>query len=421
MLNFLNKILSNSNKIESKFIDLQNNSNVKKIFNSIQDFSAESEVRYVGGCVRKILMNEKVDDIDLATNLKPDDVKKALNANNIKFYETGIQHGTITAQIDNEKYEITSLRSDIMPDGRHSKVEFTEDWKKDAERRDFTINAIYSDINGNLFDPFDGKRDLESGKVIFIGKAEQRIQEDYLRILRYLRFFSMYSKTDHNLNTLKSIKKNLSGISKISSERLLDEFKKITISGSLEKLCLNNYSLEILKFIFPQFKKLDIIKNLNPKAKENLKNIDFPFLLAVISIDETDNLEYFLFKFNISKKDQKRIKNIKDFFYNVKTTVKIDSKSLWKYYYLYGKESLLDILNYKVFTSKKVEKKILEFIQHFKNQELPVFPIKAEYLMKKFNLTEGKKIGEYLKLLEDFWIKNNFSITEKDLERIIKN
>ena len=104
MLNFLNKILSNSNKIESKFIDLQNNSNVKKIFNSIQDFSADSEVRYVGGCVRKILMNEKVDDIDLATNLKPDDIQKALNENNIKFYETGIQHGTITAQIDNEKF-----------------------------------------------------------------------------------------------------------------------------------------------------------------------------------------------------------------------------------------------------------------------------------------------------------------------------
>ena len=141
----------------------------------------------------------------------------------------------------------------------------------------------------------------------------------------------------------------------------------------------------------------------------------------MISIDETDNLEYFLFKFNISKKDQKRIKNIKDFFYNVKTTVKIDSKSLWKYYYLHGKESLLDILNYKVLTSKKAEKKILEFIEYFKNQELPVFPIKAEDLMKKFNLTEGKKVGEYLKLLEDFWIKNNFSITEKDLERIVKN
>tara|TARA_Y100001958_G_scaffold126866_1_gene94602 strand:+ start:41 stop:1306 length:1266 start_codon:yes stop_codon:yes gene_type:complete len=421
MLSFLNKIFSNSNKIETKFADLKNNSNIQKIFKSIQDFSTDSEVRYVGGCVRKILMNEKVDDIDLATNIKPDDVKKALNVNNIKFYETGIQHGTITAQIDNEKYEITSLRSDILPDGRHSKVEFTQDWKKDAERRDFTINSIYSDINGNLFDPFNGKADLEAGKVIFIGKAEKRIQEDYLRILRYLRFFSIYSKTDHDLNTLKNIKKNLSGISKISSERLLDEFKKIFFSGSLEKLCLNSNSLEILKFIFPQFKKLEIIKNFNPKAKDKFKNIDFAVLLAVITIDETDNLEYFLFKFNISKKDQKRIQNIKDFFYNVKTKVIIDSKSLWKHCYLHGKESLLDILNYKILTSKKNEKKIFGFIDYFKNQELPVFPIKAEDLMKKFNLTEGKKIGENLKLLEDFWIENNFSITEKDLERIVKN
>ena len=149
--------------------------------------------RYVGGCVRKIIKDEKVDDIDLATNIEPSKVKQALEIKKINYFETGIKHGTITAVIDNNKFEITSLRSDIKTDGRHAEIEFTNNWVKDAERRDFTINSIYADINGNLFDPFNGKKDLENGILKFVGDPEQRIKEDYLRILRYLRFFTLYS------------------------------------------------------------------------------------------------------------------------------------------------------------------------------------------------------------------------------------
>ena len=235
MLNFLNKILSNSNKIESKFIDLQNNSNVKKIFNSIQDFSADSEVRYVGGCVRKIINQEKVDDIDLATNLEPNQVCEALKKNNIKFFESGIEHGTITAVENKYKFEITSLRKDTLTDGRHAKVEFSKNWKEDASRRDFTINSIYSDKDGNLFDPFNGKKDLENGVINFIGEANSRIKEDYLRILRYFRFFLIYSKKPHDSKILRSIKINIEGISKLSKERLLDELKKLFKIDTLKK------------------------------------------------------------------------------------------------------------------------------------------------------------------------------------------
>ena len=182
-------------------------------------------------------------------------------------------HGTITASIENEKYEITSLRCDVSTDGRHAKVEFTNNWLQDAERRDFTINSIYSDINGNLFDPFDGKKDLKEGKVIFVGDAEKRIKEDYLRILRYLRFFSNYSKLNHDLELKRVIKKNINGISKVSSERLLDEFKKIFNSNSIKKICENDFSLEVISLIFPQFKNLEVIKNLNNFGKNNLKKI----------------------------------------------------------------------------------------------------------------------------------------------------
>ena len=420
MFNFLNKFFASSNNIKSKFFDLQKSSSVKKIFEAFQDYSTDSEIRYVGGCVRKILNNEKVDDVDMATNLNPDEIKQVLKKKNIKFYETGKDHGTITAHINDEKYEITPLRSDVTTDGRHAKVQFTKDWRKDAERRDFTINSIYSDINGNLFDPFEGKKDLENGKVIFVGDEEKRIKEDYLRILRYLRFFSNYSRAEHDVITLRNIKKNLNGVSKVSSERMLDEFKKIFISQSLYQLSLNRDSFELLQLIFPQFKNLEKIKRLNPLAKEKLKDIDFIFLLGLLTIDETDNLDYFLFKYNISKKDQKRLINIKSFFYSKKDTFKINFQSLWKYYYLYGQQSLNDILNFKIFISKKNDKKFIDLIHYFKNKKAPVFPIKADDLMKKFNFTEGKKLGENLKILEDYWINNNFKINEKDIEKIVK-
>ena len=122
---------------------------------------------------------------------------EVLKENKIDFYETGIEHGTITALIEGYKFEITSLREDILTDGRHAKVKFSKNWKEDALRRDFTINSIYADEDGNLFDPFEGKKDLENGFVNFIGDADKRIKEDYLRILRYLRFFAHYSKHPH--------------------------------------------------------------------------------------------------------------------------------------------------------------------------------------------------------------------------------
>ena len=183
----------NFNYIELSFQDLKKEL-IEKIFDAIESYSDNGEIRYVGGCVRKIINNENVDDIDLATNLTPTEISQALKKKNIKFYDTGITHGTITAIINETKFEITSLRKDVLTDGRHAKVKFSKDWSEDASRRDFTINAIYANINGELFDPFHGKRDLEQGEVNFIGEPEKRIKEDYLRILRYIRFFLIYSK-----------------------------------------------------------------------------------------------------------------------------------------------------------------------------------------------------------------------------------
>ena len=424
MIDLINKFFSFSKHLDGKpssFKELKKKKEIKKLFLAIENYSEDSEIRYVGGCVRKILNNEIVDDIDFAVNLKPEECSAALKENNIKFFEIGISHGTIIAVIDSYKFEITTLRKDLITDGRHAKVAFTTDWQEDASRRDFTINAIFSDIHGNLYDPFDGKKDLEIGKIKFIGDADKRIKEDYLRILRYIRFFLNYSKTDHNDKIRKIIKQNLNGISNISSERLLDEFKKLIISSSFLKLFKDPFCLELINLIFPQFKNLDIFKNLNKFAEINIKKVDFIFLISLMLIDNTDNVEYFLFKFNLSSIDKKRILFLNKF-YNKEINKNFFSKNnLWKIFYYNGKQALFDLIYFEIFKSKKINKKLIALLEYFKDKEVPVFPVKAVNLMEKYNIPEGKQLGLKLKKIEEQWIKNDFTVLDNEIEQIFKN
>ena len=424
MINFLNKFTNRTNNLSlvAKDIkDLSKNIPTKKIFDSINTFSTTSEIRYVGGCIRKIIKKEKIDDIDLATNLNPQQVCEALKNNNISFYKTGIEHGTITAIIDNYSFEITSLREDIQTDGRHADVKFSNDWIKDASRRDFTINSIFSDMEGNLFDPFNGKKDLEKGIVKFIGEPEKRIKEDYLRILRYLRFFLIYSNHKHDREILKIIKKNLTGISKLSKERLLNELKKFLKSNILEKLSKDKFSIELFEFIFPQIKNINIFSNPNKFTKMKIEESDFIFLLSTLIIDGSDNLDYFIYKFNISKKDQKRLKIIDDFYKNKDTSKTFSEKILNKIFYYNGKQSVIDILSYKLVTSKKIDNKILNFINYFRSKNLPTMPFGAKVLMEKYLIPEGITLGNKLKLIEEEWVNNNFQLSEKQITKIIEN
>jgi len=424
MINFLNKLTNRTNNLSlvAKDIkDLSKNIPTKKIFDSINKFSTTSEIRYVGGCIRKIIKKEKIDDIDLATNLNPHQVCEALKNNNISFYKTGIEHGTITAIINNYSFEITSLREDIETDGRHANVKFSNDWIKDASRRDFTINSIFSDVEGNLFDPFNGKKDLEKGIVKFIGEPEKRIKEDYLRILRYLRFFLIYSNHKHDQEILKIIKKNLAGISKLSKERLLDELKKFLKLNILEKLSKDKFSTELFEFIFPQIKNINIFSNPNKFTQMKIEEADFIFLLSTLIIDGSDNLDYFIYKFNISKKDQKRLKIIDDFYKNKDTSKNFSEKNLNKVFYYNGKQSVIDILSYKLVTSKKIDNKILNFINYFRSKNLPTMPFGAKVLMEKYQIPEGITLGNKLKLIEEEWVNNNFQISEKQITKIIEN
>ena len=424
MRTFLDKIFfrsNNLNYLSNKIKNLTNNTPVRKIFEAINEYSEESEIRYVGGCVRKIINNEKVDDIDLATNLVPEQVCEVLKKKEINYYESGIDHGTITALIDNYKFEITTLRKDVSTDGRHAKVEFTNNWKDDASRRDFTINAIYSDAEGNLFDPYNGKKDLEEGFINFIGDVNKRIQEDYLRILRYIRFFLNYSKQPHNSEILRKLKINIGGVSKLSKERLLDELKKIFKLGTLEKLINEKLSLELILIIFPELKNYNLFNKLNSEKRNVLREVDFIFLLSLMIIDNSDNVDYFLYKYNLSKKDQKRIKIIHGFYKDKFNLKKFTQYNFNEYFYYEGNKAVLDVLRFKVIKSKKIDKSLIELIEYYKNKPIPKMPIGAELLMQKYKIPEGKQLGVKLKKIEVEWVKNNFTISDKQVENIIEN
>ena len=415
---FQNKKISSDKDL--KFQDLKNNKGVYKIFGAINNYNETSEIRYVGGCVRKILNDEKTDDIDLATNLTPDQVKQCLDKNQIKFFETGIEHGTITAVIDDQNFEITTLRKDVKTDGRHAVVEYTTNWKEDSLRRDFSINSIYSDLDGNLYDPNSGHKDLNVGIIKFIGDPETRIKEDYLRIIRYLRFYTEYSKIDHEINIIKIIKKNIEGLGKISKERQFNELKKILKLDNFLKLFKNKTSCELFPLIFPQLKNFKKLSKLSKPQEKILKNKSLNFVISFLVIDETDNSDYFVYKYNLPNELKDKINFLKNNSLNKDSTNIFNKKDLQKIFYYEGKSSTIDLIDFNLLYFKQ-SKKLSELKTYFEKLDKPEFPIKAQLLINDYGLKEGRELGQKLKNLEMKWIENNFNLSKKDMEKVLSN
>jgi poly(A) polymerase len=184
--------------------------------------------RFVGGCVRNALMGRPIDDIDIATVLKPEETAQAVRAAGLKAVPTGIEHGTVTAVAERTPFEITTLRRDVTTDGRNATVAFTDDWAEDAARRDFRLNALYADGEGQVFDPTgEGVADAAAGRIIFVGDPEQRIREDYLRILRFFRFFAWYGRGRPDAAGLAACEALADGMGRLSAERVSKELMKL--------------------------------------------------------------------------------------------------------------------------------------------------------------------------------------------------
>ncbi len=398
--------------------DLKYFNTAKQIFICFQN--QNYKLKLVGGCVRKLITEEKIDDMDIAINIEPEKVKKVLVEQKIKFVETGITHGTITVLINDFKFEITSLRKDLSTDGRHAKVEFTSNWEQDAQRRDFTINAIYSDISGEVYDPLNGIEDLKNGIIKFIGDPNQRIQEDYLRILRYLRFYTQYNKNKfHDEITIKAIKRNLDGLAKISRERILGELFKMMKLNNFSKLFEDEFCRFIILSTLPQLRNYNRIKILNKISYKIKKQIDKILLLSILIVDETDNCNFFLYKYQLSNEDKKRILFIKNSFKNYSKQYLYSKKNLLKLTYLSDKSSVIELLIFLIFVNPKKISNIENLIDYIKEKTIPEFPINAKFLKEEYNFLEGKQLGDALKKLEKQWIDNGFKIDKGNVKSLL--
>jgi len=398
--------------------DLKYFNTAKQIFICFQN--QNYKLKLVGGCVRKLITEEKIDDMDIAINIEPEKIKKVFVEQKIKFVETGIKYGTITALINDFKFEITSLRKDLSTDGRHAKVEFTSNWEQDAQRRDFTINAIYSDISGEVYDPLNGIEDLKNGIIKFIGDPNRRIQEDYLRILRYLRFYTQYNKNKfHDEIAIKAIKRNLDGLAKISKERILEELFKMMKLNNFSKLFEDEFCRFIILSILPQLRNYNRIKILNKISYKIKKQIDKILLLSILIVDETDNCNFFLYKYQLSNEDKKRILFIKNSFKNYSKQYLYSKKNLLKLTYLSDKSSVIELLIFLIFVNPKKISNIENLIDYIKEKTIPEFPINAKFLKEEFNFLEGKQLGDALKKLEKQWIDDGFKIDKGNVKSLL--
>lgn len=415
----LEKIFNLINRFKRVFFPFYKDKELKFVFQKLQEGLPNDKIaaRFVGGCVRKYLSNDDIDDIDIATTLSSEEIKERFNNTNFRVVDTGIEHGTITLVSKKHKLEITTLRKDVETDGRHAEVEYIDDWKLDSERRDFTINAIYLDINGKIFDPQMGTVDLKNNNVKFIGDPHKRIEEDYLRIIRFIRFKIMYdSKVEATTNN--AIKQNLIGIKKISKERILVELFKILNLKSFIDLNESTYLKEIFNLIFPEFANLKRLERL--KKILNTSKINLNLLLAILLIDKDSNHEYFCHKYNVSNdikddlnlfaKNLKLLQSNKDFF----------TKDIEKYIYLNDKNHLinLNILNFTS-NSKYSFKNFSEAMKNILKSKAHKFEIDGKYLMNK-GMREGVLLGKVLRKIEEEWMENNFKISDDRVQEIIK-
>ena len=201
--------------------------------------AAGGEGRVAGGAVRNALLGEAVTEVDVATTLSPEQVTAACAAAGMKVHPTGIEHGTVTVVVDHHPFEVTTLRHDVETDGRRAKVRFTDDWDADAQRRDFTMNALYCDARGTVHDFVDGWPDVQRRRVIFVGDPEQRIAEDYLRILRFFRFHARYGHGAPDAAGLAACTRLKAGLDGLSAERIRQEmFKLMSAPGAVDTLKL---------------------------------------------------------------------------------------------------------------------------------------------------------------------------------------
>ncbi len=405
-------------KIKKYFFPFYNSKNIKLLFKNLEiGESKEKEVAmFVGGCVRNYLQSKKIVDIDMATILTPDEIKKKLQNSKFKVINTGLEHGSVTIVLDHNKFELTTLRKDVKTDGRHAEIKTIDDWKEDSKRRDFTINAIYLSKKGKIFDPQQGVSDLKNNIVKFIGDPQTRIEEDFLRIIRFLRFTIQYKSSIEN-STVQAIKLNLNGIKALSKERVLSELFKILKIENFFKLTDTEELTEIFLLIFPELKYLNRLKNFS-LIRNYIENSEI-LLLSILLIDLKDNHEYFCHKYKVPNKTRDNLKLLGSKFKELQTDKEFFKKNLKNNAYNMGLKNLKILFTLNLLNKKRISNKEIDTYKEIEKISIPKFPFDGKFLLKK-GVQEGKKIGVILSEAEKIWVNNNFNLSPKDFEAIIK-
>lgn len=360
------------------------------------------EIRPVGGCIRDALLNKPINDWDLTTNATPEASLDICKNAGLHTIPTGLKHGTITAIFDDIPFEITTLRIDTQSHGRHTDVIWTNDWAQDAMRRDFTINSLYGDQNGDIYDYTGGIRDLKQHIIRFVGNAHERVAEDYLRILRFFRFMARFGDFTHvNKPSLNACIQLQSGLKQISAERIRDELFKILVAPQ-RHLSLNLMAQQKI------FETINLpVENLNfTRLDENETKLNFmPSALRALAYMLTSHTDWanIANQIRLSNQQKKHLLNIQKYMHISEQPTLKDLRNIC---YHAGINVCRDIYIIKYFTdSPQVDWHAIT---------PPSFPITGKDLIA-LGIKADKNMGTILYRLEQTYIATDFTLTKDQL------
>ena len=350
---------------------------------------------FVGGCVRNSLIGSPVDDIDIATNATPDEVTRLATHANIKVIPTGIEHGTLTLVKGNHSFEVTTFRKDMKTNGRHAVVEFTDSLASDAQRRDFTINALYATATGDIQDPVNGLIDLENRRVRFIGDPHARIEEDYLRILRFFRFYAWYGNQDDGIDPegLAAVASSLDGLVGLSKERVGKEVKKLLSAPNPTVSVAAMRASGVLSVILPEAddRALGILNHLEEQV--DIAPNPIRRLACVGGTDVATRLR-------LSRAEAREYRMLRNAIEQIWGAAELG--------YRLGDAGLSAYL----LRSALLETPLSEIdLGNLRQGQKAVFPVTALDLPH----LQGADLGRHLKELESRWIQSGFTASRKDL------
>ncbi len=389
--------------------DIMRTDAVRAIFDALEAKGGQGCVRFVGGCVRNVVMGRAPSDLDMATQLLPAETEAALAAAGVKSVPTGKAFGTITAVIDGAPYEITSLREDVETDGRRAVVSYARDWTLDAQRRDFYLNALYADGQGQIYDPTgQGLDDARDGLVRFIGEAEQRIREDYLRILRFFRFTAGYGRTI-DAASLAACVALKDGLERLSGERIWQELIKtldlpnpMPAFEAMQRTGLMPHIMPGWRLVgegVPELKTL--VAHTDDAERRLLALVDAGLGLA------PDAMEALRARLKFSTRVHERLVGagrVADLL------AKDEDMVFGRLIYRFGREAVEDAISLIAAHQGRSADLVLGLLG---DVVVPSFPLRGADLIAR-GLTAGPEVGQRLKQIETEWVNNDFSQTVID-------